>query len=400
MEYISEFEDLFETCLKQEKERQIKIYQGKGYSQPLSSPIIDYFRNSKNTNTSYYLNKVSQFSELNDFREQIVVLKKNNIQKENEQLRKRIKKEFDDQNKLNSNEKQLETLDWNWIKENIYECFSSVRCLDWKIVLLDDLYEEYKRKRNRKNKYKYSSDNPLFKFYKEKGIDLKMRYGLFSVSEGFLIKANGIPKIYDTKNDTHILIRFVPNDFVKFLDKLKTTYHFDIAFRPDYELIGEHIKDLSPIFDQVSVIGQTFETNISKLPYLSALIDDTSSENRFIVIKGKDELTFEELIDDYEVYDDSIVTQVVHLYYKIDNEKEYITHIDHEYVFYNSDDYDKKRNKLTTKGQENGKKFKTFKIDNAKIEFTRNTDSNIVFQTLKTFFQNDVLINEYFERLK
>ena len=71
-----------------------------------------------------------------------------------------------------------------------------------------------------------------------------------------------------------------------------------------------------------------------------------------------------------------------------------------EYLNMFFDDYDKKRNKLTIKGQENGKKFKTFKIDNAKIEFTRNADSNIVFQTLKTFFQNDVLINEYFERLK
>ena len=400
MEYISEFKDLFETCLKQEREWKIRIYQGSDYS--TYRPIVDFFRNSKNANTNDYLTKVSHLVERGDFQNQIVELKKNNIQRENKLLIKRLEKVLDDSSVPKSNEKQLEILDWVELKKN-YECISSVQCLDWKIILLEDLYEEYIKYRNNSNKYEYSSDNPLSKFYKGKGID---RYGLFPVSGGFLIKANGIPKIYDTKNDTHIIIRFVPNDFVKFLKKLKSNYCFDIAFRPDYELIGEHIKDLSPIFDSVSCWGKTFETYISQLPSLSGMDDFESGSHLIIKKEGNTDLTFEELIDDFEIYEDYIVTQVVHLQYINNQGKEYVTHIDHEYVFYNIDDYDKKlKNKLTTKGGESRqskeypKKIKTFKIDNAKIEFTRDADSNIVFQTLKAFFQNDVLINEYFERL-
>lgn len=402
MNYILEFKELFEKCIKQEKDREITIFQGKGYTQSFGG-LVDYFRKEDEGTTKIYLDKLLKFIECNDFKEQIVLLKKNNIIRENEILKTRIRKgpnNIISQYRFVANEKLLHILDWNWLKTNFYENFSiefPTIISDWKIYLLDDLYKEYKREKS--SLYEYSSENPLSKFYATKGIDLKMNdnYGLFPVLDDFVLKANGIPKIYDTKNDTHIIIKFVPNDFVRYIADLKSKFDFDVAFRPDYELCGEHIKDLSLIMEGV-VFGKAFDTYISELPPLSELADYEQSENRLVIKKEIKDLTFEELVDDFEVYGDYIVTQVVHLQFEMDYGKEFITHLDHEYVFYDIDSYDLKQSNLTTKGSAR-KKFKTFKIDNAKIEFTIDANSNIVFQTLKAFFKNDELINEYFEQL-
>lgn len=402
MKYIHEFADLFKTCVEQENERLISIFQGNGYIQSFGG-LVDYYRNQNNISSDIYMAKVSQLVNDSCFRDQVVELKKNTIQREIIQQKERKNKEPNNiinLYKLANNEKLLKVIDWDWIKENFYDClcdnFPTILS-DWKIVLLDDLYTEYKRSRN--DPYEYSSENPLSQFYRAKGIDLKMEnnYGLFSVSDGFLLKANGLPKIYDTKNDTHIIIRFVSNDFVRYLAELKAKNDFDIAFRPDYYLIGERIKDLSLILEGV-IKGSAFNTCISQLPYLSQLIDYSMPANYLIIKKEDADLTFEEMVEDFEVYEDFIVTQVVHLQYIKDKEKEYITHLDHEYVFYDTESYEKKQSCLTIKGSAR-KRFKTFKIDNAKIEFATDANSNILFQTLKAFFKNDVLINEYFEKL-
>ncbi len=399
MKYIDRFEDLFKTCVKQEKEREISIFQGNENTQSFGG-IIDFFQKENNETTNRYLMELSELVTYNDFQSSIVSLKEKNIKEENEKLKSRIEKGVTNYSSiiLASNEQLLNVLDWNWIKTNCYEKISSEFnsiISDWRICLLDDLYKEYKRTHSKK--FEYVKDNPLSKFYLSKGINLKMEnnYELCPVLDNFVIKANGIPKLYDKINDTHIIIRFLPNDFVNFLILLRSKYTFDISFRPDYELCGEHIKDFSLLLEGV-VFGNTFETLISKLPPLSLLSDDVNQNDRLIIKKETRDLTFEELVNDFEVYEDSIVTQVIHLQYIMDNSKEYVTHIDHEYAFYNINEYGEKNIKLTTKGSAK-KRFKTFKIDNAKIEFILDVNSNIVYQTLKAFFKNDLLINEYFK---
>ena len=398
MEYIDSFKELFNICIKQEKEREISIYQGKGVVQSYGG-LIDFFLREDAEKTQCYLDQLSELINDNEFQCYIVSLRKKNIKRENEELKSKIKYKGDFFNsfRLASNEKLLEVLDWNWIRINYYEHNAKVLSSivsDWRIYLLDDLYKEYKRILSKK--FEYINDNPLSSFYKSKNINLNMEdnYGLCPVLDIFEIKTNGTPKLYDTVNKTHIIIRFVPNDFVQYLNCLHKNNTFDIAFRPDYELCGEHIKDIVFISEGV-VFGNAFNTNISQLPNLSALSDENIPDNRLIIKKEKEDLTFEELVDDFEVYEDYIVTQVVHARYKSKEGKEYITHIDHEYVFYNFAEYNSKQDCLKNKGEAR-EKFKTFKIDNAKIEFVSDASSNIVYQTLRAFFKNDVLINEYF----
>lgn len=401
MRYIDGFEELFNTCIKQEKEREISIFQGNGYTQSFGG-IIDFFRGKDVENTNGWLELLSELINCKDFQCSIVALKRDNIKRKNKKLKSKIDKGADGFNSifLASNEKLLKVLDWNWIKINYYENFSKEFpsiVSDWRICLLDDLYKEYKRIHS--NKFEYNKENPLAIFYMSKGINLNMEnnYGLCPVLDIFDIKANGIPKLYDKVNDTHIIIRFLPNDFVQYLNYQHEKHKFDIAFRPDYELCGEHLKDLSLLLEGV-VFGNIFDTYISQLPNLSELSEDNVPSNRLIIKKETMDLTFEELVDDFEVYEDYIVTQVVHVQYKSEEGKEYVTHIDHEYVFYEIDDYEKKQYCINIKGSAR-RRFKTFKIDNAKIEFVSDAYSNIVFQTLKAFFKNDILINEYFGRI-
>lgn len=401
MKYLDPFSELFNICIQEERNRNINILQGRGNVQPLSV-LIDYFRDNKSDKTQMYLSKLSQFIEEVDFQNYIINLKKNRINEENKYLEIKIKKglQYISSCKLACNKKILEFIDWEWIKINIYECtanFIPIIISDWKILPLDIMYRDYKKKTI--DIFAYSPKNNLSDFYSSKGLNIGMEnnYGLFPVLSDFSLKSNGLPKIYDSKNDTHIIIKFLSNDFVRYLSELRSKYDFDIAFRPDYDLVGEHIKDISLILEGV-IRGEIFNTHISQLPQLSELIDYNTPGNKLIIQKTENDLTFEELVDDFETHDDTIVTQVVHLQYEKKYGVEYIKHIDHEYVFYSLDVYCTKNNQPITKGNAR-KRFKTFKIDKAQIEFTYDVNSNIVFQTLKAFFKNDTLINEYFEKM-
>ena len=126
-------------------------------------------------------------------------------------------------------------------------------------------------------------------------------------------------------------------------------------------------------------------------------------------------MTFEELCRNEENYNDSIITQVVHLQYKKDNENTTITHIDHEFIFYTPEEYALRKGNASIKGT-NLKRLKSFKIDNAKIpiDYICDRDINIynsekpetrhervpflVF-VLKSYFKHKELIDEYFVAL-
>lgn len=400
MKYSESFGELFTICIREERERNINILQGNGNAQSFGG-LVDHFRNTSNK-TKMYLDELSKFIEEEEFQSYIIDLEKKRINEENKVLEIKIKKGLKDFSSymLANNKKLLEVIDWEWIKVNMYECTANSIpeiVSDWKILPLDIMYRYYKKKTI--DIFAYSSKNNLSDFYSSKGLNVGMEnnYGLFPLLPGFSLKYNGLPKIYDSKNDTHIIIKFLPNDFVRYLSELKSNNEFDIAFRPDYDLVGDHIKDISLILEGV-IRGEIFNTNISQLPQLSELIDYSTQGNKLIIQKKTKDLIFEELVDDFETHNDTVVTQVVHLQYKEENNTDYITHIDHEYVFYRFEDYCNKDNLPTTKGNAK-KRFKTFKIDNANIEFTYDVNSNIIFQTLKAFFKNDVLINEYFEKI-
>ena len=94
-----------------------------------------------------------------------------------------------------------------------------------------------------------------------------------------------------------------------------------------------------------------------------------------------------------------------------------ITHIDHEFIFYSKDDYEKRKNNIKIKGS-NQPRLKSFKIDNARIpidlqcehaygvqdEMTNDTKTLVekipfLIYILKEYFTHTELIDEYFAKL-
>ncbi len=116
----------------------------------------------------------------------------------------------------------------------------------------------------------------------------------------------------------------------------------------------------------------------------------------YITVKDKGitykEITFEELYDSPESdYNNEIITQVVHCLYVKYNNEYYITHLDHEYIFYTEEEYKERKKDDKKKGH---RKMKNFKIDDSKIKLT----PQFLYKILACIFRHIELIKEYFQK--
>ena len=109
-------------------------------------------------------------------------------------------------------------------------------------------------------------------------------------------------------------------------------------------------------------------------------------------------ITFEELLSDFYVELDCIVTQVIHLEYTAQGKNSFITHIDHEYIFYNEEEYENRSNNHKQKGTARPR-FKTFKIDKSTIPFYLENGDFFLYIMLSFYFHQNELLVEYFENV-
>ncbi|MHA3115470.1 hypothetical protein E0H86_09200 [Acinetobacter sp. ANC 4635] len=165
-----------------------------------------------------------------------------------------------------------------------------------------------------------------------------------------------------------------------------------LAFRID------QIREGFLVFDSFDH-GAKLRNNISSLPDLSRLFDLDNYQNALWVKHNriKKHLTFEETCDDFELFGDNVVTQLVHLEYFIENGQYYIRHLDHEYIIYSLDEYDERLRNSESKGH---RKIKTFKIDESCIPFFKKYKNEyFLFIVLNSYFSNKGLLKEYFEEI-
>ena len=107
------------------------------------------------------------------------------------------------------------------------------------------------------------------------------------------------------------------------------------------------------------------------------------------------------------VEEDAIVTQMIHMQI----EGIFITHLDHEYIFYDLDEYEKRLTNYRIKGQAQ-KRIKTFKIDRSRIpldyscnilRINENGREKIVvpfiYFVLNAYFEHKDLLSEYFQKI-
>lgn len=146
--------------------------------------------------------------------------------------------------------------------------------------------------------------------------------------------------------------------------------------------------------------GAKLELNLTNLPKISQFYSRQNLDNKLWIKHdmNKGSLTFEELVGDFVLEENEVVTQVIHLEYESVSDGYVIKHLDQEYIYYSCDAYEKRELNPNIKGE---RKVKTFKMDDSKIPFTYKIDGEFfLFQVLDAFLKNKDLIEEYFEDMK
>ncbi|CAB3770406.1 hypothetical protein [Paraburkholderia solisilvae] len=235
--------------------------------------------------------------------------------------------------------------------------------------------------------------------YEKIGIDIGKedaqfsKYSLVSLNENIQIfNDKDSQTIRDERIGQHFWIN-VPRKLLTSIEELiEKGMLSEIAFRIDY------VSEYTPAMEEME-FGAPLRLKISSLPKLSKFYSTDRYENNLWIRHDaeKQSLTFEELMEDFEVVGDGIVTQVIHLEYRSKDDDFFINHLDHEFIVYTLDRYQERLSDANIKGH---RKIKTFKIDNSTIPFNINIGGDLfLLQVLDSYFKNDDLIREYFEKI-
>lgn len=268
---------------------------------------------------------------------------------------------------------------------------------------------------NNQRKHRYCSDidqieeayhnilNKQSQFYK---------YGLLSIDEDRELLAVEPPRIYDKCINRTFFTKNIPLNLLQHISRMISDgvigeFSVRLMNEPGYEgrMYSEYIAEAlerGKLFD-LADLGNYQVSKLYSENYEDCMWINIDPEN----------ITFEELCEDFNTYDDMIVTQVIHLQYECSENACYITHLDHEYIFYMFDEYEKRMKNVHQKGTAKTR-MKSFKIDNAKIPFDtmikiQRKDQNgmdlpseyvqFLCYVLELYFTHKDLLVEYFQNL-
>ncbi len=253
------------------------------------------------------------------------------------------------------------------------------------------------------SKFEECSKNCLLvQYYKKHSEDLFedknfSKYGLISITDEYeILNTVAEPRIYNRNLKITIPLNNVDLDLLKSFKKDKSIK--ELALKPKYNLYydGKNEYDISL---EALQYGKIFDYNCIGNLIPSKFIDEKSNDCFWVNVNHPNfDITFEEILYDFDIYDNSVVTQVVHLKYLEKNDNYYISHIDHEYVFYTLDEYTVRLNDIKQKGNAK-KRQKTFKIDDSEIPFLEDKKPKFLLNILYTYFNNRKLIDEYFNSI-
>ncbi len=244
------------------------------------------------------------------------------------------------------------------------------------------------------------------------------KYNMIDIVKECELMPIDAPRIYDKRIDKTIFTSNIPRELLLTISILK-----DMGILGNLAVRVSNLK--SKIYDgrydlqtlmEAKEFGKLFSiNNITSVP-VTKLYSKEYADALWIKITETD-ITFEELCKFDVRTNDSIVTQVIHLQYRKENDKIVISHIDHEFVFYDEKEYINRKTNSDIKGTK-FTRLKSFKIDNSMIPFDYtivrkvsifNSDSNedvvveenvpFLLFVLKCYFKHEELIDEYFQNI-
>lgn len=259
-----------------------------------------------------------------------------------------------------------------------------------KIYKEEEPYYEINEKNNRlKETYEFIDEDEQYK-----------KYGLLKLNNNRNLEKpmlNSPPYyIHDNRKGYIVLDSRIPDEaLIKLYCLKQDNLITDLSLRANYyKRIQENRRIL--IYEE-RAFGKYFSFENLKNLIPTKLYSTITNNSLWINIKNKS-ITFEELLDDFEIENERefIKTQVIHCEYFEDKEKFYISHIDHEYIFYSFDEYEERVKDIEQKGNIK-KKLKTFKVDNSRIPFIIDNE-NILLFFLNQYFKSKDLLLEYFQK--
>ncbi|WP_413513798.1 hypothetical protein [Myroides odoratus] len=245
-----------------------------------------------------------------------------------------------------------------------------------------------------------SNDYSILKeFCLSKGYDLMSdpqfsSYKIITIDDKYELVESYPARIYNKDLDTTIFLNGIENHVFEYLIQLSKTNIFQLSLKPSSLYFIDGYENATAVYEHLET-GKYFHIDNFKGNLLTKLYNE-SYDNLWIKIDGND-LTFEEIIQDFKIYEDMVVTQVLHSQFITEGSNFYITHLDHEFIFYTLEEFENRLVNPIQKG-EAMTRIKTFKIDGSKILV--NDHSNILFTILGMKFKNTELIKEYFNKIE
>lgn len=257
-------------------------------------------------------------------------------------------------------------------------------------------------KESSKNRFPERKGSVLERFYESKGIFLNdldpqyKKYGLLTAGDRFELSTTNALVLKDIKLGAHIFLNDARVETLRILESLQKMGDIrNLALLPDYTIAGDNIPNISPMMEGVE-FGKIFSLSEVQAVPATKLYDLGAPHDALWVKVDCQNITFEEILDNFDTHGDSIVTQVVHLEYFKDEGSLYIKHIDHEYIFYSISEFEARLYNKDKKGT-NKTRIKTFKVDDSRIPLYLEDGSFFLYRILSEYFQKTELLAEYFE---
>lgn len=288
--------------------------------------------------------------------------------------------------------------------------------------LLRTVYEIHRSDQSVQRRYMRAprKTNLIYQYYKAAEVDLLAtdaqyrKYNLHSVTETSELLI-GIPnRILDPQHQVQLLIEHTPSYVLTLFELLRSEGLIqDLALLTSDDIV---IKTNQHIFVSLGIQSIPQPLNVNNLqPQLDEVIVSTVFRKRGLTADGsaarpsvskfykpgsedkawcsitENSMTFEEIAHIPELLEDCAVTRMIHLEYFVNDGRFFVSHIDHEFIFYTLEEFDLRANDPYQKGNAR-KRLKTFKIDQSAVPFVLEDGTLFVHTLIDACFEKPYLL--------
>lgn len=305
--------------------------------------------------------------------------------------------------------------------------FTAAQCKEnyYLASLLRIIYEVHCAEQRELNRFKRSPQRstPLYRYYEAAGNDLfktdqqYSKYNLYSITAGIELMLDMPCRIFDTHSKLQLFIENTPRHVLKLFERLRrkgliedlallagaqtlieTDQYISIALGVEEILLPLTLYNLPRQVDG-EVLHTVVRTNglpiegTAVIPSVSTFREPGSEDMTWCSITA-DSMTFEEIAHVPELLDDCAVTRMIHLEYFVVDSELYVSHVDHEFIFYTHEEFDLRSSDPSQKGNAR-KRLKTFKIDRSNIPFVLEDGTLFVHTLIDACFERPGLLMDF-----